>query len=121
MDITLKIDDHDLHAMLSAYMVRQEVQYRKVITTLDEVEHPYPGEEKSVVEFSLLPLTDATSAALYEKLTQKTVLVSFTNTVKGVDETKTMRLTSDIESAFGLKSFDGNRYYRGGNIQLRQR
>lgn len=119
MDVTLVIDGLDLSRKLSTYLVTQEVSYRKVVTTLDDVEHPYPGAVKSVVTFSMLPLTDSESADLYSKLSSLIVNATFTNQHNGMDETKRVRVVSDIESKFLLLSVDGKRRYLGGEIQLR--
>ena len=40
MDVTLIVNGLDLSLKLSTYSVTEEVTYRKVITTLDDVEHP---------------------------------------------------------------------------------
>lgn len=104
---------------LSTYTVTQEVYYRNVVTTLDDVEHPYPGAAKSVVTFSLFPLTDSESAELYSKLSNFVFNATFTNPNNGMDETKRVRVTSNVESKFLLLSVDGKRRYRGGEIQLR--
>ena len=120
MEITLTINGLDLSRKLSTYQLTKDVVYRKVITTLDEVEHPYPGAQKSVITFSLFPLTDAESVDLYDALYRLTVTATFTNQYTGMDETKRMRVVSSIESAFALLSVDGQRRYKGGKIQLRE-
>ena len=58
MDVTLIVNGLDLSSKLSTYSVTEEVTYRKVITTLDDVEHPYPGAKRTTIIFSLFPLTD---------------------------------------------------------------
>lgn len=119
MDITLIVNGLDLHEKLSTYNVTEEVSYRKVITTLDDVEHPYPGTKKTVISFSLFPLTDEESSDLYDALSALIFSATFTNQHKNTDETKRVRLTTNLDSTFALKSIDGKRRYKGGSIQLR--
>lgn len=120
MDVTLIVNGLDLSAKLSTYSVTEEVTYRKVITTLDDVEHPYPGAKRTIIKFSLLPLTDSESAELYDALGALVFSATYTNQYKGVDETKRVRLMTSLESVFALKSVDGKRRYKGGEIQLRR-
>lgn len=117
MDITLTIDGLALSSRLSTYSVTKEVTYRKIITTLDETEHPYPGKVRPIVNFSLIPGTDEEDAVLYEVLEKLVFNVTYTE--KGEDATRPMRLVSNLESVFLLKSVDGKRRYRQGTIQLR--
>lgn len=119
MDVTFKIGTLDLHSILSTYNVRYETTYQKIITTLDNVEHPFPSPFRPIVTFSLFPLTDLQSNGVYEALSSNLAQVAFTDPHAGQDRTLTMRVTSDLEAAFGLKSIDGNRYYKGGKIELR--
>lgn len=39
--LTLSIAGVDFSASVSTYKVTKEVTYKKIITTLDDVEHPY--------------------------------------------------------------------------------
>ena len=120
MEVTLSINGLDLHRKLSTYTMTKDVSYRKVIITLDEVEHPYPGAQKAVVTFSLFPLTDSESTELYNALYPLIIPVSFTNPYTSRDETKQMRVVSSMESVFALLSVDGKRRYKGSQIQLRE-
>ena len=120
MDVTLIVNGLDLSSKLSTYSVTEEVTYRKVITTLDDVEHPYPGSKRTTITFSLFPMTDDESAALYSALSSLVFDATYTNQHKGVDETNRVRLMTSLESAFALKSVDGKRRYKGGTIQLRR-
>lgn len=117
MEVTLKINGLDLSSRLSTYTVAQEISYRKVIKTLDDVEHAYPGEKRPIIRFSLFPGTGEQDAELYDALESLIVTVVFTQ--MGVEITRKMRLTSNLESVFLLKSVDGKRRYRGGEITLR--
>ena len=120
MDLTLIVNGLNLSSKLSTYSVTEEVTYRKVITTLDDVEHPYPGTKRTTITFSLLPMTDEESTALYNKLGALVFDATYTNQYKSVDETNRVRLISNLESSFALKSIDGKRRYKGGEIQLRR-
>lgn len=120
MDVTLIVNGLDLSSKLSTYSVTEEVAYRKVITTLDDVEHPYPGAKRTTITFSLFPLTDDESAALYSALSSLMFDATYTNQHKGVEETRRVRLMTNLESSFALKSIDGKRRYKGGTIQLRR-
>ena len=118
MDVTLIVNGLNLSSKLSTYSVTEEVTYRKVITTLDE--HPYPGAKRTTITFSLFPLTDEESTALYNKLGALVFDATYTNQYKSVDETQRFRLMTNLESSFALKSVDGKRRYKGGEIQLRR-
>ena len=120
MDVTLIVNGLDLSSKLSTYSVTEEVTYRKVITTLDDVEHPYPGAKRTTITFSLFPMTDEESTELYNKLGALVFDATYTNQYKGVDETNRVRLITNVESSFALKSIDGKRRYKGGEIKLRR-
>ena len=105
--------------MLSTYNTSEEITYPRVVTTLDNKEHPAPGVIRTILEFSFTPLTDTTAAEVYAKLKNLILSVQFTNMNTGKVETKSMRVTSDISSQFMLKSITGKCYYRGGTIQMR--
>ena len=120
MDVTLIVNGMNLSSKLSTYSVTEEVTYRKVITTLDDVEHPYPGAKRTTITFSLFPMTDEESTELYNKLGALVFDATYTNQYKSVDETNRVRLITNLESSFALKSVDGKRRYKGGEIQLRR-
>ena len=120
MDVTLIVNGLNLSSKLSTYSVTEEVTYRKVITTLDDVEHPYPGAKRTTITFSLFPMTDDESAELYGALSALVFDATYTNQYKGADETNRVRLITNLESSFALKSVDGKRRYKGGEIQLRR-
>lgn len=119
IDVTLIVNGLDLHESLSTYKASIEISYHDVITTLDEVEHAYPGKNRDIVDFSLLPLTDRTASQLYDALSDLIIPVTFTSPHYISEVSKTMRVVSDLEATFGLRSGDGNRYYKGGTISLR--
>lgn len=120
MDITLKIGTLDLSGKLSTYDLTKDVSYRKIVTTLNDIDHPYPAKKKSVLKFSLFPLTDEESAELYDVLSDTIVSVEYTDQFNNTDEIKRFRVDGGIESAFALRSVDGKRRYKGGPIQLRE-
>lgn len=121
MDVTLIVNGLDLHEKLATFRVTMEVTYRKVLTSLDGTERAFGKKTRPVITFSLLPLTDDESAAFFRALDALEFSATFTNTNTGADETRTVRLASNIESAFALRSVDGKRRYRGAAIQLRGR
>lgn len=119
MDVILKIGDLDLSSHLSTYSVNWEVTYQKVITTLDNVEHPFASPKRAIVNFSLLPLDDDLASSVYDALAEQTQTVTFTDPYTASALVRTMRLTSNLEASFGLKSVNGKRYYKGGELQMR--
>ena len=119
MDITLKINGKDYSQKLSTYTVSKEASFQKTIVTLDNTERSFGGSARTVITFSLFPLTDAQAADLYDGLSKMIFSVEFTDPYLPGISVSQMRLASNIESVFALKSIDGNRYYKGGQIQLR--
>lgn len=119
IDITLKIGEYDASPLLSTYNVTHETEYPKLVTVMDGTEYGV-ARYRPVITFSMIPLTDAQSAELYSALT-KVSKVTFTDTHDDIERTGIMRLTTNVQSIFGLRSIDGNRYYKGGQITLRQR
>lgn len=118
MDVTFKIGTLDLSSKLSAYKVEWEKSYQKIITTMDNIEHPFPSPDRALVTFSLLPLDDDLASSVYDALSTNQS-VTFTDPYRASDIIRTMRITSNLEATFGIKSINGKRYYRGGEIQLR--
>lgn len=117
MDITLVVNGLDLHTKVSTYHAFYEMTYKKVITTLDDTEHPYPGKDRPVVRFSLLPQTDEEQMELYNALKDRVFSATFT--LNGVDVTETVRVNRSFEQRFLLKSVDGKRRSSVGEIELR--
>lgn len=121
MGVTLKIAGVDFSSRVSTYAVTKEVTYRKIVTTLDDVEHAYPGKMRDILAVSLFPMTEDEATALYTALNTFSVTVIYTDPNKsGTTSTKTMRVTSNIEQVFALMSVDGKRRYKGGTIELRE-
>ena len=117
MDIKLVVNGLDLSNRLATYSVDQEVKYRQIITTLDDKEHPVAGSTRNIVRFTLLPMTEEESNALETALSD--LIFESTFTLHGQERTETVRLTTDLQNLFLLKSIDGKRRYRGGQIVLR--
>ena len=68
-----------------------------------------------------MPLTDAQTEELYEELSKNVLETTYTSSFANADVTGDCRLISNLDSIFGLRSIDGNRYYKGGTITLRRR
>lgn len=120
IDITLQIGELDLSSLLSTYEVQHEVEYQRLMTSLDGTERGAP-RYRPVINFSLIPITDAQAAQLYSAIRGINADVTYTDTFRNEDVTANMRVTSNLQAVFGLRSIDGNRYYKGGVITLRQR
>lgn len=115
--ITLIVNGLDIGNKLSTYSVDKEIQYKKIITTLDNSEHPVSGSERNIVRFSMVPMTEEEAFALHDALSDLVFDCTFTE--NGSNKTEFMRLASDLHSAFLLTSVDGKRRYRCGQIVLR--
>lgn len=121
MEITLVVNGLDLSRKLSTYNVQKEITYKKVVTTMDNVDHPYPGAAKDIVSFSLLPMTELEGGEVYAALSPLVIDTTYTSQYEqGAAITKRVRVTSSLESQFLLMSVDGKRRYRGGEIQLKE-
>lgn len=117
--ITLTVNGLDLSGKLSTYRTVKRVTYTDVLTALDGTEYPFPGATKTEIVFSLLPMTDDESAALYNALSGLVFEATYTDQHTDTDRTANVRVTSNIESAFLLLSVDGKRRYKGSAITLR--
>lgn len=120
IDVTLTVNGVPLASKLSTYNVRYEMTYDNLITTMDGAEH---GDiwRRAVITFSLIPMTDAQTASIFSALATNNCAVSYTDPHMNATRSGTFRLASDLDAVFGLRSIDGNRYYRGGEITLRSR
>jgi len=118
MDITLTLNSRDFAPRVSTYAVHKIVEDVRSITTMDGVEHSVQRIRDEVV-FSLIPYSDATCTDDYNALRALQFTSRYTDPNTGNVSVKTLRVTSNLESVFGLKSVDGNRYYKGGDITLR--
>ena len=120
IDVTFKMNNMDFSGLLSTYKVTQEVEYRATMTAIDGTEYGWARCRPSVT-FSLIPLTDEQTAELYAIIHSMDVICQYTNPYNGSTSTAQMRVMTSLESVFGLRSIDGNRYYKGAEITLRQR
>lgn len=119
IDITFTLNGTDYSALLSTYTVTMEHTTPVNVLTLDGTEHVYE-RNRPIINFTLIPLNDSQTASLWATLRSTPISVTYTNTYLGSDITAQMRVSSNLESAFGIKSIDGNRYYKGNTITLRQ-
>lgn len=121
IDITFKIGGTNYSALLSTYDVTYAAEYGESFTALDGTEYGTP-RFRPIITFSLIPLTEAQSAALYGKLSAaQSVSVQYTDPYQNAARTASFRVASDLNRVFALKSVDGNRRYTGAQIVLRQR
>ena len=121
MDVTLKINGRDFSSRLSTYRVEQEVTYPDMLTTMDGTEHYGKPYRRDIIYFSLLPFDDDTANHDYAVLSDSSMSVNYTNPQADNAEKlyKEMKLYSSLSVVFGLRSVNGKRYYKGGEIALR--
>ncbi len=123
MDVTLQFNDFNFAPVLSTYSVSYETNYRKTVTALDGTEYFANATRRPVITFSLFPMTDAQATAAYDALSIMIADCTYTDPAttgdSGTDYTQLMRVTSNLDYVFALRSVDGNRYYKGGQITLR--
>lgn len=121
MDVTLEINGRDFSSRLSTYRVEQEVSYSGMLTTMDGTEHYGKRRMRDTVYFSLFPFDDDTAAEDYKILSSPSLLVSYTvpQADGALKQGKYMQLNSSLGAAFGLRSVNGKRYYKGETIALR--
>lgn len=118
-DITLIIGALDLSSRLLTYNVTKETQYSVLVTTRDGYEHGV-RYDRDVITFTVFPPTQAQNAELYTALSTSIFSVTYTDPHRNADETAQFRLASDMDAVFGIKSINGNKYYKGGEIVLRR-
>ena len=121
MDVTLEINGRDFSSSLSTYRVEQEVTYPDILTTMDGTEHYGKPYRRDIIYFSLLPFDDDTANQDYAVLSDSSLSVNYTNPQADNAEKlyKEMKLYSSLSAVFGLRSVNGKRYYKGGEIALR--
>lgn len=118
IDITLVCNGVDFSGWLSTYEVYKAYEAVASITTLDGVEH-VADRTRDVVTFTLVPFNDTIATAAYNAIKSLQFIVTYTDPNIGGTAAKTMRVTTNLDAVFGIKSIDGNRYYKGGKITLR--
>ena len=121
MNVTLEINGRDFSSRLSTYRVEQEVTYPDMLTTMDGTEHYGKPYRRDVIYFSLFPFDDDTANQDYAVLSDSSLSVNYTNPQADNYEKlyKEMKLYSSLSAVFGLRSVNGKRYYKGGEIALR--
>ena len=121
MDVTLEINGREFSSRLSTYRVEQEVTYLDMLTTMDGTEHYGKPYRRDVIYFSLFPFDDDTANQDYAVLSNSSLSVNYTNPQSDDAEKlyKDMKLYSNLSAVFGLRSVNGKRYYKGGEIALR--
>ena len=118
MDITLTINGRNFAPRVSTYKVRKIVETVKVVTTLNGTEHPIQ-RSRDEITFSLIPYDDVTANQDFISLSPLQFTATYTDPNSAGNSTKIVRITSSLDSVFGIKSINGNRYYKGGKIVLR--
>ena len=121
MCVTLVINGRDFSARISTYRVEQEITYPDMLTTMDGTEHYGKPYRRDVIYFSLFPFDDDTANQDYLVLSDSSLSVNYTNPQADNAEKlyKEMKLYSSLSAVFGLRSVNGKRYYKGGEISLR--
>lgn len=119
IDVTLTFNNYNFSPLLSTYKCYHSSETTKSMIAIDGTEY-VASNERPVVEFSLVPLSDAKAQEVYQALSAIVANTSYTDPYRG-DSTGVMRVSSNLNATFGLRSIDGNRYYKGGVIVLRQR
>ena len=119
MDITLVLNNRDFSSRVTKYSVTKELIAQKVVTTLDYVEHVPIKRFRNVIRFTLMPMSDETVADDYTALSAGTFTALYSDPHSDSLRTQTVHLVTDLDAVFGIKSVDGNRYYKGQEIVLR--
>jgi len=119
MDVTLTINTRDFSGRLSKYSVKHEPIVRKVVTTMDYVEHVAIERYRTIIRFALIPISDDDAEYDYAALSEGVFSATYTDPYAGADVSQMMRLNTNLSAAYGIKSADGNHYYKGGEIELR--
>lgn len=121
MDVTLTINGRDFSSRLTQYSVEQEITYPDIVTTIDGREHFGKPIKRDIINFRLLMFDDNQAQEDYEVLTASTLLVTYTNpqAPNQLKSERVMRVNSNLSATFGIRSWNGLRYYTGGSIVLR--
>ena len=119
MNITLTINNVDFSSRVLTYAVRKEITYGKTYTAVSGKEFVRRKRIRPIILFTLMPYADEQAASDYNVLKSSVLTATFTDPDTNNTLTKEVRLMTNIEHIFLLDSIDGNRYYKGGTIQLR--
>lgn len=120
IDVTLTFNSYDFSPLLSTFQVSHKVEVAESVTTMDGEEH-VATRRRAVIEFALLPMSEDTIEEVYEALSVINGEATYTDPLTGEVSIVPVRVASDINSVFALKSVNGKRYYKGSTISLRQR
>ncbi len=120
IDVRFTLDGVDYSSDLSKYAVLHEIEQRTIMTTIDGTEYTTTQIRPTIV-FSLDPLSDEQSESLYSILSRNNIEVTYTDPYIGDEQFAVMRVTSELNSSFIIRSTNGNRYYKGNSITLRSR
>lgn len=122
MDIVCTLNSRDFSGRLAKYKLRKVVEPGKLIMTLDGTEHVIT-RTRDELTIQLIPYPESTATADYTALSDIIFSATYTDpyVASGGSHSVTnmLRVVSDLDAVFGLKSADGNRYYKGGEIVLR--
>lgn len=118
MDIVLTVNGRDLSSRLASYKMQKLVEESRMVKTLDGAEHAVQ-QTRDAVTFTLWPYSDATATEDYNAIKTMQFVAHYTDTFSNMEASQEMRLVTDLDAVFGLRSVDGNRYYKGGEITLR--
>ena len=119
MDVTLVLNGVDFSGRISKYRVTHELISPKVVTTADNVEHLTLKRFRTVIRFSLTPISVEVAENDYDTLSEGVFTATYTDPYAGGDREQTVHLVTNLDAAFGLRSVDGNRYYKGGELEIR--
>ena len=120
IDVTLTFNSYDFSPLLSTFQVSHKVEVAESVTTMDGEEH-VATRRRAVIEFTLIPLDEDTIDDAYAALSIINGEATYTDPLTGTTRIVPVRVASDINSIFALKSVNGKRYYKGAKITLRQR
>lgn len=120
IDVTLTFNGVDLSGVLSKYNVLHTVEEVESVKTMDGEEH-VASFVRPVVEFSFIPLSEDQTQTILAALSVINAEATYTDPITGTNRTVEMRVSSDLNAAFALKSINGKRYYKGSTITLRQK
>lgn len=120
MDVTLICNGRDLSPFLSNYSLTYEIAHDKTVKALDGTEYSGNMTSRPIITFSLRPMTDAQAQQCYDALTVASpALCVYTDEAVNADRSAQMRLVTNLDFIFVLRSSDGHRYYNEGEITLR--
>lgn len=117
--ITVVINGTDYSDYVEEFFPYVEITYGRVVVTLDDKEHTTQAKKRKCLSLKLFPFSAADVASLYSDLSAGIVAVQYSAPSVNSVVTLQMRVVSNFENDFALKSHDGNVYYKGGTIKFR--